>query len=345
MPKLIKMLLIFLSVVIFLLLIVFCYLFVGWAPVAKNMTWGVDFSQMQAESLKLNWKETYLALINDLGTKNIKLHTQWDWVEGKKDNYYFDDIDWQIKTAEKNNVKIIYVVGMKTGRWPECHMPTWASSLSQKDQQAELLQYISEVVQRYKGSSAIINWQVENEPLFNFGECPAWYYQNTEFLKKEVDLVKSLDPSRQIIVSDSGELSTWIPAANIGDILGTTMYRKAWVNLSTFGLKFAIPGFYSAYPFPPVFYSRKAEIIKSLFGKKVICIELQAEPWAQVPFSNVSLQEQAKTMNLQQFKDNVEYAKETGFDTFYLWGSEWWYWMKTVNDQPEIWNEARKLFQ
>ena len=50
-------------------------------------------------------------------------------------------------------------------------------------------------------------------------------------------------------------------------------------------------------------------------------------------------------MNLQQFKDNVEYAKETGFDTFYLWGSEWWYWMKTVNDQPEIWNEAKKLFQ
>jgi len=345
MSKLIKLFLIFLSAVIFLLSVVFCYFFVGSAPVVKNITWGVDFSQMQAESLKLNWKETYLALINDLGIKNIKLHTQWDWVEGKKDDYYFGDIDWQLKTAEQNKVQIIYVVGLKTGRWPECHIPAWATAMSEKDQQAELLKYITVVVQRYKNSSAITNWQVENEPLFNFGQCPAWYYKNTDFLQKEVALVKLLDPSRKVIVSDSGELSTWFPAANIGDILGTTMYRKAWVNISSFGFNFTIPGFYGAYPFSPVFYTRKAGIINFLFGKKVICIELQAEPWAKVPFNNVPLQEQAKTMNLQQFKDNVEYAKDTGLDTFYFWGPEWWYWMKTVNNQPEIWNEAKKIFQ
>jgi hypothetical protein len=153
-----------------------------------------------------------------------------------------------------------------------------------------------------------------------------------------------LDPSRKIIVSDSGELSTWIPAAGVGDILGTTMYRKAWVNLASFGFDFGIPGFYNTYPIPPVFYSRKANIIKLLFGKKVICVELQAEPWAQKPFYDVPLVEQSKTMDLQQFKDNVKYAQETGLDTFYFWGPEWWYWMKTTQNQPQIWNEAKKLF-
>ena len=59
---------------------VFVYFFTGKAPVQKGIVWGVDFSQSQAEYLKLDWKQTYLAIIKDLGAKNIKLHTNWDWV-------------------------------------------------------------------------------------------------------------------------------------------------------------------------------------------------------------------------------------------------------------------------
>ena len=144
------------------------------APVQTNITWGVDFSQFQAEYLKLDWKETYLAIINDLGVKNIKLHTNWKLVETGKDTYDFDDTDWQIQQAEQNNVNIIYVLGMKTGRWPECHIADWALGLSEKDQQSELLKYITAVVSRYQNSKVITYWQVENEPLFKFGECPSW---------------------------------------------------------------------------------------------------------------------------------------------------------------------------
>ncbi len=339
-----KMIFLIIFIILILFIVLFFYFFVGKSPVPKNITWGVDFSQMQAESLKLDWKQAYLAILDDLGAKNIKLHTQWDFVEGKKDDYYFNDIDWQISQAEKRNAKIIYVLGMKTGRWPECHIPNWAQNLQEERQQAELLGYITEVVLRYKDSKAIINWQVENEPFFKFGECPPWYYKNDEFLKKEVDLVKLLDPSRQIIISDSGELSWWIKASRIGDILGTTIYRRAWVNISSFGFNIGLPGFYSNYLIPPVFYSRKVELIKYIFNKKVISVELQAEPWAFKPFSDVPLAEQYKTMDLQKFKDNIEYAKKTGLDTFYFWGVEWWYWMKTTQNRPEIWNEAKKLF-
>jgi hypothetical protein len=48
-------------------------------------------------------------------------------------------------------------------------------------------------------------------------------------------------------------------------------------------------------------------------------------------------------MNLEKFRKNIEFAKKTGLDEFYLWGAEWWYWLKEKQNQPEIWKEAKKL--
>jgi len=328
---------IFLAVIIVILLITLGYLLLGSAPKQDDIIWGVNFSQMGAESLKLDWKKTYLALMDDLGVKNIKLITNWNFVEGdKKGDDFFDDIDWQIRQAEIRNVKLIYVLGIKTGRWPECHDPKWARQLSVKDEQAELLKYLEKVVLRYKGSKAITAWQVENEPLFNFGECP-WY--DKKFLKQEIALVKSLDDSRQIISSDSGEQSSWFNIASVADKVGATMYRKVWFHIND------TVGFYVDSPFPPVYYYHKAQIIKSVFGKEVICVELQAEPWASKLFYDIPLAEQEKTMNLKQFNSNIEFAKKTGLKEFYLWGAEWWYWLKQDQNRPEIWNQAKLLFR
>ncbi|MBX4201067.1 hypothetical protein KW786_02975 [Candidatus Parcubacteria bacterium] len=314
------------------------YFFLGWAPVQKKITWGINFSQMQVEALGLDWHETYLAILEDLGAKDMKLMTQWDFIEGKQNDYFFQDIDWQIQQAEAHGARLIYVVGMKTGRWPECHQPAWVSGLSKEEQQRQILEYVGIMVNRYKGSKAIVAWQAENEPLFNFGVCPSWYYDGGEFLKKEVALIKSLDPTRPVMVSDSGEQSLWFKAAKIGDRVGTTMYRKAWVHITD------KIGFPMDFILPPVFYYRKAELVKYLLGKDVFCGELQAEPWAQKPFPNLPLEEQEKTMDLNQFKSNVEFAKRTGLNGFYFWGTEWWYWLKTTQNKPEIWNEAKKLF-
>lgn len=339
MEIILKLFLWFLLILVAISAIIFCYFFVGRAPVAENITWGVDFSQMQAQSLGLGWKQVYLAIINDLGAKNIKIHTQWDWVEGKNDQFYFNDIDWQLAEAKSKGVKIIYAVGAKSGRWPECHIPVWMDGLSEQEQQGELLKYITAVVLRYKDNDEIINWQVENEPLFRFGKCPAWYYDGGIFLRKEVELVKYLDPSRKVIISDSGEQSGWFKAAEISDIVGITMYREVWAHIAD-GWGFYLKSFLS-----PVTYWRKALLVKKIYGKDVMCIELQAEPWASKPFYDVPLDEQAKTMNVEIFKQNAEYAKATGLDKFYFWGVEWWYWMKTTQNQPQIWNEAKGLFR
>jgi len=309
------------------------YLCIGTPPRAEEITWGVNFSQKHAENLGIDWKENYLALLDDLGVKNIKLITHWDLLELEKDKYDFDDLDWQIKTAEEKGAKLLLVIGMKTPRWPECHIPEWAKNLSKEEQQKEILEILQEIILKYRGRASVWAWQVENEPFFPFGECP-WVDKN--FLKKEINLVKSLDPQkREILISDSGEGSFWIRAAQLGDIVGTTLYKRVW---------FRQLGFYIHYPFPPTFYWRKAEVIKKLFNKEVICVELQAEPWGPALLYESPLEEQQKTMNLTQFRYNIEFARKTGLDKFYLWGAEWWYWMKVKQNKPEIWQEAKKLF-
>ncbi len=325
-----KIILIIVGVIIILIL----FLFVGKAPQQQEIKWGVTFSHKYAEELNLDWQETYLALIDDLGVREMRIASHWDVFEAEKGVYSFEILDWQIDEMDKRGGKVIPVIGMKVPRWPECYVPEWAKDLSKQEQQERILLMIQEIVSRYKDRDVIKYWQVENEPFLDFGDCP-WY--DKKFFKKEVEFVRSLDPDRPILVTESGELSTWFSGARIGDIVGTTMYRRTWWHRAG--------GFYFKYPIPPVHYHRKAEIIRKFFNKEVICAELQAEPWGPAPTYVISIEEQEKSMNLDIFKENIEYAKKTGLPKFYLWGGEWWYWMKKEHDQPQIWQEAKKLFK
>jgi len=316
--------------IIFLILI--AYFFVGKSKEADRVVFGINFSQKHSKELGLDWKENYLALLDDLGVKKIKLLTHWDLLEPKRDNFSFNDLDWQINEAKKRGAKIILVIGMKTGRWPECHLPDWANELEKKEQQERILKLIEKIVLRYSKSEAIDVWQVENEAFFSFGTCP---WKSKDFLKQEVELVRFLDQTRSILVTDSGEGSLWFEAAKLGDIVGTTMYKKVWIDQLNN---------YVDYLIPPIFYRRKADLIQKVFNKEVMIVELQAEPWGPKLLYDLPVEEQKKTMNLEQFRYNINFAKKTGFDKIYLWGAEWWYWMKVKQGQSEIWMEAKNLF-
>jgi len=316
-----------------ILLIALVYFFVGSTKQANKITWGVNFSVKQTEFLGLDSKETYLALLDDLNFKNVKISVHWDRLQPSSlYDYDFDEIDWQIREAEKRDTKVVLAIGMKTPRWPECHLPQWARNQSKSEQQESILRMITALVERYKGSKVITAWQVENEPFLNFGACP-WY--DEKFLKKEIKLVKDIDPSRPVIITDSGEIGFWFKPAMVGaDIVGVTTYRRVWQD----SLKF-----YFDYFLPPVYYQRRAELVNLIFKKKIIGTELQAEAWCPNSIMNASLEEQDKTMSLERFKNTIKFAKETGFDEFYLWGGEWWYWLKKNHNRPEIWEEAKRL--
>ena len=50
-------------------------------------------------------------------------------------------------------------------------------------------------------------------------------------------------------------------------------------------------------------------------------------------------------MDGKRLVGHVNYAKRTGFAGAYLWGAEWWYWLKQEQGVDELWDEAIKLFK
>jgi len=301
----------------------------------QDTKFGITFSRVQAEGFGLDWQETYIDILDDLGVKYLRLSAYWSDINPAMGEYNFEILDWQIEEAKKRDVSILLAIGRKLPRWPECHIPEWASGLSREDQNSVVLDMLEVVIARYKNEPAIWAWQVENEPLFPFGICPP---QDREFFEEEVLFVRSLDSSRAIITTDSGELSFWIASGSQGDIFGTTMYkvvRGKGIGLFTYDFV------------PAAFYRKKAAILKKLLPnlEDIIVVELQAEPWTAGIAVNVdTLDKQFKLFGLGRFQDHIQYARDVGYSQTYLWGVEWWAWLNKEAGHPEFWEEAKKLF-
>jgi hypothetical protein len=328
MKELLKTVLILLVIFVVAL---FLYLFVGEAKPADKIGWGVTFSKGYAADFESNWKKMFLSILDDLKVKKFRLVAYWDEIEKNEGKYDFSDLDWQINEVSKRGGEVVLAIGKRLPRWPECHDPEWTKNKEPEISSQKLLDYIKTTVNRYKENKNIKIWQVENEPfLGTFGECPKL---DKSFLDKEIALVKSLDSSRPIMITESGEFSTWVGGARRADIVGTSVYRTIYGKLG-----------YVTYPIPPVFYARKTDLIKLLFSsKKIIGIEAQAEPWGSKPVIQMTNEERDKSMSFEKFNKNIEYFKKTGFDELYLWGVEWWYFQKIKGDD-RYWNRAKELF-
>lgn len=320
---------------VFVVLFTFTVLFIDSVHWQEKITWGANFSILQARNLGLDYREVLGALLDDLGVRHFRIPVYWTDIEREEGRWNFDEYDTIFSELAKRNATAFVVVGLKVPRWPECHEPEWIRNQKLNIKNQKLLEYVAVVVNRYKDNPAIQGWQVENEYFFPFGECPKPDY---EFYRKEVRLVRALD-SKPILIADSGEGSFWFVAAHFGDIVGTTLYRRVWSHKT---------GQYFTYPFPPVFYGIKAQIVKKLFGDDVFVIELQAEPWTRGLLGETSREDQRKTMDMHHFLSMIDFARQTSLDTFYFWGPEWWYWLKKNypgDTDIQIWEEAKKLFQ
>jgi hypothetical protein len=138
-------------------------------------------------------------------------------------------------------------------------------------------------------------------------------------------------------MTDTGELSTWITAMSLSDgYLGSTLYRVLW--FPSIGLW--------RYPVPVWVYTAKDRVVRTLLQKpgETIVIELQAEAW----FTSISVSDAPVEMQMQHFPAsmvlaNVEYARHTQFASAYLWGVEWWYWMR-ARGHSEYVEAARQAF-
>lgn len=321
---------IFFSAVV-IIVAAFLFFLLTLPPVPKDITYGVTFSELYAKELGLDWREVYRATLDELGVKKLRIPAYWPLVEPREGVYDWADLDYQLNQALSHHASVVLVVGFRQPRWPECYTPDWSKGSPWDVQKKEITSYIRAVVGRYKTNSAVQYWQVENEPyLSQFGVCGPL---DEAFLKEEIALVHSLD-SRPVLVTDSGNLGTWIGPYKNGDAFGTSVYIYFWnPTLGQFKTKL-----------PAIVYRMKERLMQILFGTKTaVLIELSLEPWLPGPLKDTSIDTQLERMDITKFNEILGYARQTGFDTQYLWGVEWWYYMKQ-NGHPEFWDAARKLY-
>ncbi len=297
-------------------------------------SYGVSFSPRYATYLGLDYKVTYQSILEDLKVKNLRLNTYWSTVEPTEGKFDFEETDYLIDQAQKHQAKVLLVLGQKQPRWPECHIPDWARSLSKAQREEKILNLIKTVVSRYKDTPTIWGWQVENEPLFGFGEnC---YPADKQFLSQEVQLVKTLDSNHPVVLTDSGEWGWWITTSKLSDIQGISLYKKAFNN----GLNF-----YMSYPFPSWYYNLKYQIAKIFAPKNqnLVNTELQAEPWFKVEVNETPISEQLSNFSIKDFQASIETAKGVKTNQTYLWGVEWWYYIQNQG-HPEYLEKAKTIF-
>lgn len=314
---------------------------------AENIVWGTTFTKSYAEYLGLDWKQTYLAILEDLKIKAVRIGINWNEIEAEQGKFEFADYDWMFDEAEKRGVKILPVIGYKLPRWPECRAPEWALSwlppgntfvermldIRVGPQRAQFekaqLAMLQAVVEHFKTRPGIYAWQVENEGFIGwFGDCPAI---KNSFVRKEAEFVRALDP-RPILMADSGELSVGLYSAFAADMVGTSLYREVWND--TFG--------FIEYPLPPSFYARKAGLLRPWVSKFMIS-ELQLEAWAPKGILSLPIEEQLNMVSPEKMKARLEYARRTGMDEIYTWGVEWWGYLK-LKGYPQLWEVARDEF-
>lgn len=308
--------------------------FLSYGKNPKYISYGVSFSESYAAELGIPWKEIFIATLDDLNVKKLRLVAYWPMVEPEKGNFDFTDLDFQMNEARGRDASVILAVGRRLPRWPECHTPGWAKGLSWEDQKKEILVYLVAVVERYKSYDNITYWQVENEPFLSVFAKENCGSLDEAFLREEIAFVKQLDPKRQVLVTDSGNLGLWYGAWRAGDVFGTSVYVYLWNP--TIG---QVKSFYQ-----PFFYKIKKNVMTILFGtKRSLLIELALEPWLLEPTVTAALDLQVNRMDTAKFDEIIHFAKKTGFDEQYLWGVEWWYHMKE-NGHPEYWEKAKAIF-
>ena len=300
-----------------------------WAGFPAKQSLGVTFSTMHARELDLDPRAVFTALLDDMGVRQFRIPIYWSDVEPREGDFRWDDVDWMMAEAESRGARVTLAIGKKVPRWPECFVPDWAKVGDDRTRRDQLEAFLTQAVLRYKGSAALVRWQVENEPLLDFGVCEE---TDARELGREVALVRLLDDRHPISITASGELEPWSPLAVPADVLGISMYRITWNR--HFG--------YIHYPIPAWVYRVRALLIRP-FVDQVAISELQAEPWFPEPISSRRPSEWSAAFTARDLADNVAFAARTGISETNLWGAEWWYWLKIRGDAG-LWEEAKILF-
>ena len=296
---------------------------------------GVTFIADYATGLGIDPHRTMLALRDDLGFRRFRLVSYWEDIEKAPGKYDFSELDWEMQQVDAVHGSVTLSIGLRQPRWPECHIPNWASNEQTSVWYPQLKNFMTAVVDRYKNNPALVSYQLENEYYLSaFANCPD---STKDRIIDEFKLVKSLDAKTPIIISLSNNYLGIPISQPRPDQYGVSVYKLVYDKTITHN--------YFEYPFPDWYYTWRAALTEIVTGKSSMLHELQAEPWPPTGILNSSQEELSKSMNATLLQKRIQYGKDTGFKDIDLWGGEYWYYEKTKFNDPSLWNVVKKSIQ
>jgi hypothetical protein len=320
---------------------------------------GVSFSQHRAWSLHLDSRESYQQVLA-MKFKVVRLGVYWSDVS---DGGYAET-DWQMQQAAAAGQPVVLTVGMKSLGWPEFYIPPQyaptvgdGQDVSQDGTlRAGVLDFVRQVVDRYRGYGNLVAWQVENEPFNPAG--PRRWYIGKDLLLQESAAVRSLDRRPQI-VNVFGHFNMQLDQASsrnhmtLGSLLGFDSGSAERDSLSVLQPGDALgEDVYTRIGYQFLGGNQIATAnadwddhvaqwrgISAAQGKGSWVTEMQAEPW-EVDRSTLANPKSFAPADLERMFNDL---KAVGTPTVLLWGAEYWLW-RAQNGDP-TWLEAVRQIQ
>lgn len=326
----------------------------GWytSRAEGNPEFGINFSCKRAQFFGEDCATLFRQALIEFNVRHVRLSAYWSDIESEPGVYDFHAIDELLAIAQEQDASVTVTIGMKAQRFPEFWFPTWlrlAAALPANvfpEDSAPIVQalfpYLTAAASHIGGSETVEAIQVENEPFVHYqGHANGWRIRRS-FLAREIATVRAADPGHHpIVVSHASWLrrdGTWRWILENADVLAQSVYTKRqrgpWPWLYIFPYRIGpltpdLPGQAEA--------ARKA-------GKSLWIAELQAEPYEQptvdvrrIPTSA------AASFSPRWFRDNVTLARRSGASRVYLWGVEWWAYLRDARGDPALWDEAKAL--
>jgi hypothetical protein len=285
--------------------------------------------------------------------RHVRISAYWSDIERRPGAYDFRSVDRLLEIAAEHGAAVTVTLGMRAQRYPEFWLPTWLRQRLEGDVgqypedhpqlRAALLAYLDAAARHIGAHPAVDALQVENEAFVpSYAHDPRWRIRPA-FLAEEIAVVRAADPGgHPILVSHASWLrkdDSWRWILEHADVLGQSVYTKRqrgpwdWLYIYPYRLG----------PFTPDLPGQARAARRA--GKQVWIAELQAEPFEapEVDVRRISTAE-AASFSPRWLEENARLARRSGATRAYLWGVEWWAYLRDVRGEPELWEAARALF-
>lgn len=326
----------------------------GWSTTRAEGApeYGINFSCKRAQFFGEDCAALFRQSLVELNVRHVRLSAYWSDIEREPGVYDFREIDVLLAIAREREAAVTVTIGMKAQRFPEFWFPTWlrlAAALPldvfPEDSPlitAALFPYLTAAAAHIGASDAVESIQVENEPFVHYqGHANGWRIRKS-FLAREIATVRAADSGHHpIVISHASWLKrdgTWRWILENADVLAQSVYTKRqrgpWPWLYIFPYRIG--------PLTPDLPGQARAARQA--GKSLWIAELQAEPYEQPAIDVRRIPTSAAaSFSPRWFEDNVALARRSGASRVYLWGVEWWAYLRDARGDPALWDEAKAL--